>query len=69
MITIAHRLNTILYYDKILVLNQGIVEEYDKPIDLVRNPESFLGKLVRKTGEAYTEKIIALAEKGASKSN
>lgn len=62
MITIAHRLNTIIYYDKILVLDHGEVKEYDTPLNLVRNPESFLGALIRKTGKAYADKIIALAE-------
>lgn len=63
MITIAHRLNTIIYYDKILVLDHGEVKEYDTPVNLVKSPDTFLGALIRKTGKAYAEKIIALAEK------
>ena len=31
---------------------------------LVKDPNSFLGKLIRKTGESFMEKIVALAEKG-----
>jgi hypothetical protein len=45
------------------VLDHGEVKEYDTPLNLVRNPESFLGSLIRKTGKAYADKIIALAEK------
>lgn len=62
VITIAHRLNTIIYYDKILVLEKGEIKEYDAPLKLVRDPESFLGKLIRKTGDTYMRRIISLAE-------
>eukprot|EP00286_Rhodomonas_abbreviata_P021780 CAMPEP_0181302452 /NCGR_PEP_ID=MMETSP1101-20121128/8008_1 /TAXON_ID=46948 /ORGANISM="Rhodomonas abbreviata, Strain Caron Lab Isolate" /LENGTH=612 /DNA_ID=CAMNT_0023407911 /DNA_START=12 /DNA_END=1850 /DNA_ORIENTATION=- len=40
VITIAHRLNTILDYDKVLVLNQGGVQEFDAPSTLLKNPSS-----------------------------
>ena len=64
VITIAHRLNTIIYYDKILVLEKGEIKEYDTPLALVKNEKTFLGRLIRKTGESYRNKIIALAEQG-----
>ena len=48
VITIAHRLNTIIDYDKILVLDKGKIQEYDRPSTLVKNENSFLGKLIRK---------------------
>lgn len=31
---------------------------------LLRNPDSFLGKLVRKVGKSFMEKIIKMAEDG-----
>lgn len=34
ILCIAHRLKTILNYDKIMVLEHGKVIEFDKPIDL-----------------------------------
>ena len=37
VITIAHRLNTIMNYDRILVLKDGLVEEIDTPINLLNN--------------------------------
>jgi hypothetical protein len=39
--------------------------EYDTPLNLVKNPNSFLGKLIRKTGYTYMKDIIDLAEKSA----
>ena len=37
VITIAHRLNTIIDYDRVLVLENGRVVEFDKPAKLLQN--------------------------------
>lgn len=37
VLTIAHRLNTIMDYDKVLVLDDGQVVEFDKPEVLMRS--------------------------------
>ncbi|CAF1269635.1 unnamed protein product [Adineta steineri] len=46
VITIAHRLHTILDSTKILVLSDGCVQEYDEPIRLAANPNSAFTKLL-----------------------
>ena len=46
VLTIAHRLNTIMDYDKVLVLDSGRVVEFDKPEVLIRNGGMF-AELVR----------------------
>jgi ATP-binding cassette, subfamily C (CFTR/MRP), member 1 len=41
IITIAHRINTILDSDRVVVLKQGRVVEFDTPINLVRKQGLF----------------------------
>ena len=50
VITIAHRLNTIIDYDKVLVLRQGMVEEYDSPSNLMKNDESLFYSMCKDAG-------------------
>ena len=47
MITIAHRLNTIIKSDKVLVLSHGELVEYDSPKNLMNNPDSEFAKLLK----------------------
>jgi len=46
IITIAHRINTILDSDRIVVLDRGKVAEFDTPAELVRRKGLFY-ELVR----------------------
>lgn len=46
VITVAHRLDTVLGYDKIAVLGSGHVLEYGTPTELLRNPTGELTRLV-----------------------
>ena len=40
MLVIAHRLNTIIHSDKVLVLSFGKVAEYDSPSTLMQDKDS-----------------------------
>jgi ABC-type multidrug transport system fused ATPase/permease subunit len=47
VITIAHRVNTILDSDKILVMKDGLVCEYGPPKELLANENSAFSDIVR----------------------
>jgi ABC-type multidrug transport system fused ATPase/permease subunit len=63
VITIAHRLNTVADYDKIMVLSFGRVIEYDSPQSLLENPNSEFSKMVHETGDANEAIIRSIALK------
>ncbi|KAJ7036384.1 P-loop containing nucleoside triphosphate hydrolase protein [Mycena alexandri] len=50
VIAIAHRISTIVKYDKILVLDNGSIAEFDDPTVLLSNPESRFARLAATQG-------------------
>jgi ATP-binding cassette subfamily C (CFTR/MRP) protein 1 len=61
IITIAHRINTILDSDRIVVLDHGRVAEFDTPAELVRKKGLFY-ELVREAGLLGSVDISSSAE-------
>ena len=58
VLTIAHRINTILDSTRIMVLDNGKLAEYDSPATLLKNPESLFAQLVKaseKSSEQETQ--------------
>ena len=49
VITVAHRIKTIINYDKILVLDNGKIVEFDKPDVLLKNQNSLFYELYHKS--------------------
>ena len=50
VLTIAHRINTIMDYDRIMVLDTGKVAEFDTPDQLLRNHDGIFFALVQEAG-------------------
>jgi ABC-type multidrug transport system fused ATPase/permease subunit len=48
ILMIAHRLNTILFCDKVLCMDKGIIVEYGKTKRLAEDPNSWFGGLMKK---------------------
>ncbi|KAF8030774.1 hypothetical protein BT93_D0071 [Corymbia citriodora subsp. variegata] len=60
MLIIAHRLNTIIDTDRILVLKSGQVAEHDTPENLLSNEASAFSKMVQSTGSANAQYLHSL---------
>ena len=52
ILTIAHRINTILDYDKIMVLDNGELIEFDTPEALIEDQTSFFHSMAKESGVA-----------------
>ncbi|XP_067948314.1 multidrug resistance-associated protein 1-like isoform X2 [Watersipora subatra] len=50
VLTIAHRLNTIMDSDRILVLDKGMVAEFDTPENLLKDEEGLFNGMVMEAG-------------------
>ncbi|XP_030756720.1 probable multidrug resistance-associated protein lethal(2)03659 [Sitophilus oryzae] len=60
--TIAHRLHTVMDSDKILVMNGGMIEEYDHPFVLLQKENGFLRSLVDDTGKNMSKTLENIAK-------
>jgi ABC-type multidrug transport system fused ATPase/permease subunit len=47
VLTIAHKIKTIMASDKIMVVDKGEVAEFDTPKNLLENPKSNFFKIVK----------------------
>jgi hypothetical protein len=62
VLCIAHRLHTIIYYDLVLVLEQGRVAEYAPPLQLLHDENSLFYALCKKSGALQELLEVALSE-------
>lgn len=60
ILTIAHRLRSIIDYDKILVMDAGQVVEYDEPYNLIANKEGVFYGMCSNSGEL--DSLVTLAK-------
>ncbi|KAL7748549.1 hypothetical protein RI367_005960 [Sorochytrium milnesiophthora] len=62
ILTIAHRINTVIDNDRILVLSNGEVSEFDAPSTLLKDPNSLFYQLVEESGLRATVTEVEDAE-------
>ncbi|KAM9802672.1 ATP-binding cassette sub-family C member 4-like isoform 2-T2 [Syngnathus typhle] len=62
VLTIAHRLNTIIDCDRILVLDASKIHEYDEPYVLLQNHRGLFYQMVQQTGPAEAASLLHAAK-------
>ncbi|KAJ8030792.1 hypothetical protein HOLleu_27302 [Holothuria leucospilota] len=62
VLTIAHRLNTVMDSDKVLVLDEGRIIEFDEPYILLQDTSGMFSRMVAETGMAESAKLTAVAK-------
>ncbi|XP_055020441.1 ATP-binding cassette sub-family C member 4-like isoform X2 [Boleophthalmus pectinirostris] len=67
VLTIAHRLNTIIDSDRILVLEAGRISAYDEPYTLLQDHEGIFYKMVQQTGKQEALALLEAAQQAYNK--
>ncbi|XP_044588303.1 probable multidrug resistance-associated protein lethal(2)03659 isoform X2 [Cotesia glomerata] len=62
VLTVAHRLNTIMDSDKVLVMDKGRMVEFDHPYILLKNDHGHFTSLVKQTGRAMTVQLMRISK-------
>ncbi|KAM9388323.1 ATP-binding cassette sub-family C member 4 [Phaethornis superciliosus] len=63
VLTIAHRLNTIIDSDRIMVLDAGRVKEYGEPYILLQEQDGLFYKMVQQVGKTEAASLIETAKR------
>lgn len=61
MLTIAHRLNTVMESDRVIVMDAGKIVEFDHPYILLKNKNGFLYTMVEETGRITADLLHRIA--------
>ncbi|XP_063393657.1 ATP-binding cassette subfamily C member 4-like [Cydia fagiglandana] len=62
VLTVAHRLNTIMDSDRVMVMDAGRLVEFDHPYKLLSNPEGHFTKMVKETSDKMSEQLFQIAK-------
>ncbi|XP_036142951.1 multidrug resistance-associated protein 4-like isoform X2 [Monomorium pharaonis] len=70
VITIAHRLNTIIDSNRIIVMENGSIVEFGCPYELLHDkPNGYFSQMVEKTGKQMALSLLEQAKKACQKNN
>lgn len=62
VLTIAHRLHTVMDSDKVLVMDAGTMKEFGHPYELLQNDQGIFYGMVQQTGRAMAENLERIAK-------
>ncbi|KAJ8030662.1 Multidrug resistance-associated protein 4 [Holothuria leucospilota] len=62
VLTIAHRLNTIMDSDRVLVMEEGRIIEFDEPFILLQHKKGILTRMVNETGTQESARLWEVAK-------
>lgn len=62
VVTVAHRLNTVIDSDRVLVMDAGTAVEFDEPYVLMQNKNGVFRKMVEALGPLEYERLLAIAK-------
>lgn len=62
VLTIAHRLNTVMDNDRIMVMDGGKIVEFDHPYLLIKNENGYLRNLIDQTGTSVSSMLFEVAK-------
>jgi len=66
VLTIAHRLDTIVYSDRIMVLQDGRIAEFDAPLELMARADGIFADMVSKAGANAQAQLKCIAQDRAA---
>lgn len=62
VLTIAHRLNTVMDSDKVIVMDAGTLREFDHPYILLQDVTSIFYGMVQQTGKVMADTLYKISE-------
>lgn len=69
VITVAHRLNTVIDSDRVLVMDAGTAVEFDAPYLLMQKEDGVFRKMVEALGQQEYDRLYSKAKEAFDSSN
>ncbi|XP_029676431.1 probable multidrug resistance-associated protein lethal(2)03659 [Formica exsecta] len=69
VITIAHRLNTVIDSNRIIVMENGCIVEFGSPYELLHKPDGYFKQMVEKTDKQMAQNLLEQAKKAYQKND